>query len=217
MIYKFFDIDTLNEELTAKYFPLLSETRRNLIAALPSAYDRSVAFCSEILARQCLNEMFHSPEFSFKLLLAPNGKSAVGNFDAQISLAEYEGYLGCAVSKKSVGIALCPAENTSFNDLQKLLTDKELRDALSFSRYSFTEIMKKQTVDEREVCACAAVFLALKQSYFRAKGKVLNNNNMSVEFIIRENSIECSDKSINCVNAGFTHNNKLAYAITEVE
>ena len=215
MIYKFFDTDSLDEAATAKYYPLLSDTRKKIIASMPSAKERSIAFCSEIIARQCLNEMFHAPDFSFKLLLSPNGKSAVGNFDAQLSLAECNGLLGCVVSRKNVGMTLLTADWFSFNELQKLLTDTELRDVFSYSRYTYTELLTKQSLDEKNVCIRAATYLALKHSYFKTKGQILNRNFLAVEFSVSQNEITCSDPAVIAENADYIENKNIVYAVTE--
>lgn len=215
MIYKFLNIDSLTEEMTAKYFPLLSETKQKNIMELPSPRERALAFCCEIVARQCLHELFHAPEFSFKLLLDPNGKSAVGNFNAGICLCTLEDTIGCAASNRRVGISMMRPENYTFNDLQKSLTDAELRDVFSFSRFSYTELLKRNLLDEEKVCLRAAAYLALKQSYFKAKGKVLNMNYLSVEFEIRDESVKCSDKKAEVSAVGYDAKNNYMYAVEE--
>ena len=216
MIYRFFDIDSLSDEMIAKYFNLLSETKRNTIAGLKSPFERSVALSAEILARQCLNELFDAPEFSFKLLLDPNGKSAVGNFDAGISLAVYSDMLGCAVSKNAVGMSMCGIEEYSFADLQTFLTDAELRDVFSFSRFSYTELLQRKNIDEQKVRLRAAAYMALKKSYYRAKGKTLNNNMLSVGFRFDNDAVCCSDLSVRVCAVGYNEKHDFVYAVTEV-
>lgn len=215
MVYKFIDIQSITEELTAKYYPLLSETKQKTIREMASPEERSTAFCCEIIARQCLNDMFHAPEFSFKLLLDPKGKSAVGNYNAGISLCLLENMLGCAVSNSAVGISMIKTETFLFSQLQKCLNDAELRDVFSFSRFSYTELLQRDVLDEEKVCLRAASYLALKNAYFKAKGKMLNNNLLSVGFGFNNESVCCSDTGIKVSAIGYDKKNKFVYAVEE--
>lgn len=217
MIYNFFDINALDEQTTAKYYPVLSDKKKKLITSLSDAKERCMVFCAEILARQCLHQLTDSPEFSFQLLLDVNGKSAVGNFDAYISLCSEEDILCCAVSKSPLGASLKKADVFSFSQLQRFLTDKELRDVFSFSRFTYSDLIKNGNLSETPVCERAALYLALKQSYFRAMGKVLKNNYLAVDFTIKNEEIKCSDSNVKVSATGFDRKNNIAYAITEVK
>ena len=215
MIHKFLDINTLDEKMTAKYYPLLSEKRRKNIENLPTPRERSIAFCSDIIARRTLSELCDAPEFSFELLLNPNGMSAVGNYDAKISLVLNGDILGCAVSKNSVGMAVAENKTYNFGELQGFLTDSELRDVFSQSVYSYCELLNMPELAEEKLCQRAGVYNALKKAYFKAKGKYINNNLLSVDFSLLNGSVSCSDKNVIISALGADVKNGFVYAVAE--
>ena len=134
LIYKIFNINDMTQELADRYFQLISDVKKKQILNAKDKIRAAQAFVADMLARQCLSELLDAPEFSFSLLLNPDSRSIVSNFDAQISIATAGEYVGCAVSRMPVGIALEIPGTFSFGDAQAFLSDSEIRNIFSYSK-----------------------------------------------------------------------------------
>ncbi len=194
MQYSFFNINDLSEEMVRKYYPMLTDHKKNKLKEEPEAHARAVGFCAEMCARQCLSREFSSPEFSFSLFINPNSACAVSNYSASLCVVSDGDCIACAVDRNACGAGLCKAEKFDFTDAQAICTDRELRDIFSFSVYSFAELANRKTCDETEVVERFALYKALKEAYFRASGRSVRNNFRYAEFIIEDDKITCSDK-----------------------
>ena len=194
MIHKIFDIKDLNDDLIAKYFPILSDARQKKIASMKSVEDRTIAFCTEIIARKCLSEHCNAPEFSFSLLCLPNGKTVVGNYDVNISMTICDDLIGCAVSDKNIGIGIHKIYPFTFKEAQELFSDSEIRNIFSVSKYSFSEIVNLNECNETEVMQKFAVFSSLKEAYFQASGRSIRSDMHKIDFVFDGSELICSDK-----------------------
>ena len=123
----------MTEELASHYFPLMTEGKRAKILGAKDKVKGAQAFVADMLARQCLSELCDAPEFSFSLLINPDSKSVVTNFNAEISVSTAGEYVACAVSTVPVGISIVKAGDFTFSEAQELLTDAEIRYLFSFS------------------------------------------------------------------------------------
>ena len=215
MVYKLMNINSLDEELIKKYFPMLTEARQKKIASMKNTEDRAVAFCSEIIARQCLSEFCNAPEFSFSLLCNPNSKSIVGNFNAEICIVHQGEMVACAVSDNFVGISLTPIMPFSFKDAQKLLSDSEIRNVFSDSVYGFADLVNFTVCDEENVKRKFAVFLSLKEAHYYSTGRGVRSEISKVVFDINGENIYCSDETA-VVKTAYI-NNSCALAVSVVE
>ena len=193
MILKKMNINALDVEMTKKYYPMLTEKRRQKINEMADPGDRATAFCSEILARQCLSELLDAPEFSFQLMCNANFKSAVGNYGAYIYIAAFGNEVACAASETPVGACILPVRPFSFAEAQRLFSDSEVRAIYSGSGYSFAELVNKPVCDEENVMKMFALYASLKESYFRATGRGYRANINRTEFIYNGEDIVCSD------------------------
>ena len=194
MQYIFFVTNTLSEEMVKKYYPMLTEHKRKKIADEPDPHARAVYFCSEICARICLSREFEAPEFSFSLLINPNGASAVSNFTSSLCIVNDGDYIACAVDKRSCGVGMCRIDSFEFTEAQSICSDRELRDIFSYSVYSFADIVNRKNCDESAVCERFALDKALKDAYFRASGRAVKSNFKYAEFYVENGEIVCSDK-----------------------
>ncbi len=187
------NIDALTVDMTKKYYPMLTEMRRKKINEMRDPDERATAFCSEILARQCLSELLDAPEFSFQLMCNANFKSVVGNYGAFIYIASFGSTVACAASETPVGACILPVRPFSFAEAQKLFSDAEVRAIYSGSGYSFAELVNKPLCSEKPVMKMFALYASLKESYFRATGRGYRANINKMEFIYNGTDIECSD------------------------
>lgn len=194
MQYAFFDIKQLTEEMTKKYFPMLTEHKKNKLIAEPSPHERAVRFCAEICARQCLAREFNSPEFSFSVFINPNSVSAVSNFNASLCVLNDGDCVACAVDRGACGVGMSRIEPFEFSQAQTICSDRELRDIFSYSAYSFAELVQRKLCNEESVTERYALYKALKDAYFRASGRAVRNNFKYAEFTVENGKIECSDK-----------------------
>lgn len=215
MIFRIMNINSLEESLTAKYFPMLTDARQKKIIAMKSVYERSVAFCSEILARQCLSELCDAPEFSFTLLLNPNSRSVVGNFDAEICVAAHGDYVACAVSQEFVGISIKPLESFTFRDAQSVFSDVELRAVFSQSNYSFGELINIPKCTEKNAVRGNALMSSLKEAYFHASGRGIRSDRKLTLFEMNGNSFVCCDNDYR-ISESYIDDN-IGYAISVLE
>lgn len=195
MVYKIMNINSIDKEMTQKYFPMLSEMRRLKISEMSTARERAVTFCSEILARQCLSELFDAPEFSFSVLCNPDSKSILGNFNGSICIVTNGDYVACAADVCQVGISLKGFEAFSFQEAQKIFTDSEIRYIFSDSTYSFSQIVNMSQISEAAVCEKFAVMSALKEAQFKASGRGIRENSQKTEFTVSHNTAVCSDSN----------------------
>ncbi|MBQ2759675.1 MAG: 4'-phosphopantetheinyl transferase superfamily protein [Clostridia bacterium] len=195
MVYKIMNINSIDKEMTQKYFPMLSEMRRQKISEMKTARERAITFCSEILARQCLSELFDSPEFSFSVLCNPDSKSILGNFNGSICIVTNGDYVACAADVCKVGISLKGFEAFSFQEAQKIFTDSEIRYIFSDSTYSFSQIVNMSQISEAAVCEKFAVMSALKEAQFKASGRGIRENSQKTEFTVSGNTAVCSDSN----------------------
>lgn len=193
MIFKKMDIGKLSIDQTKKYYPMLSEQRKKKINDLESVDERAVLFCGEILARQCLSELFDAPESAFQLLCNPDSKSIVGNFQASLSISAAGRTVACAAGTENVGVCVKEFVPFAFSDAQKLFTDGELRAVYALSNCSFAELINQPACDEKKVMQAFALFSSLKDAYFYASGKGFRSNLNKVEFIYNGSTVTCSD------------------------
>ena len=215
MVFKKMNIGALDVEMTKKYYPMLTEMRRRKINEMTDPGDRSTAFCSEILARQCLSELLDAPEFSFQLMCNANFKSVVGNYGAFIYIASFGSTVACAASLSPVGACILPVRPFSFQEAQKLLSDSEVRAIYSGSGYSFAELVNKPVCDEPPVMKMFALYASLKESYFRATGRGYRANINKTEFIYNGTDIECSDPAYRVAYCRVDKEENLAISVVE--
>ncbi len=173
------------------------------------------AFVSDMLARQCLSEFLDAPEFSFSLLLNPDAKSVVSNFDAQICVATAGEYVGCAVSHLPVGIGLAKSEPFSFQTAQAILSDSELRNVFSFSKYSFSELLIKDLCDEPLLQERFSVYRSLKTAQFHSSGRSIREKKNNITFDCSDNKITCSNENYSVLASKFISDKNLAVSIIE--
>ncbi len=215
MIYKIMNINSLNDEMIKKYFPILTDARKKKIVSMENVEDRAVAFCSEIVARQCLSEFCDAPEFSFSLLCNPNSKSVVGNFDVEICIVRCGEYVACAVSDKNIGISITPVKPFTFRDAQKLLSDSEIRNVFSESVYGFADLVNLSECTEDNVKQKFAVFLSLKEAHYYASGRGIRSEICKTVFDINQGKVVCSDP--NCTVVTSYIDNDLLLAVSVIE
>ena len=215
MVFKRMDINALDLELTKKYYPMLTEMRKKKINEMTDPGDRSVVFCSEILARQCLSELLDAPEFSFQLLCNPNFKSVVGNYGAHISIASFGNTVACAASLTPVGACIMPVRPFSFAEAQELFSDGEVRAVYSQSGYSFAELINKPSCSEENVMKMFALYSSLKEAYFRATGRGFRANINKTEFLYNGSDIRCSDPAYKVAYSAVDKEEKTALSVVE--
>ena len=162
------------------------------ISEMKTARERAVTFCAEILARQCLSELFDAPEFSFSVLCSPDSKSILGNFNGNICIVTNGDYVACAADIGQVGISLKAFEPFSFQDAQKNFTDSEIRYIFSDSTYSFSQIVNMTHISEEAVCEKFSIMSALKEAQFKASGRGIRENSKKTEFTITNGVAQCS-------------------------
>lgn len=215
VIYKFFDIKNLDEKIVAEYLPLMTDAKRERLLSVADPLTASRILVSEMLARQCLTKLCDAPEFAFQLLIRPDEKSAVTNFDAKISVVTCNEFVACCASKNNVGISVLKPAEFSFNDAQKMLSDSEIRYLFSESRQSLSDIIKNDICDERDVVKKYAMLLSLKKAYHHAAGKVIMNNMSKVNFDISEDKVRCADDNYSVQLFAYSEEMNLAYSIVE--
>lgn len=215
MVFRAMNINELSEDMTAHYFPLLTDAKKEKILKMSNFNEKNIAFCSEILARQCLSELCDAPEFSFSLLCNPNSKSAVGNFDAEISISSAGDFIACAASHDYVGVGISPIMPFSFQDAQKNLTDAEIRAVFSESGYSFSDIIKQPLCKEKSAIIKYAVFSSLKDAYFYASGRGIRSDRRNYYFEFEGTSMACSDKSFSVVKSYVDSKENVAVSVIE--
>lgn len=215
MVFRAMNINELNEEMTAHYFPLLTDAKKEKILKMDDFNKKNIAFCSEILARQCLSELCDAPEFSFSLLCNPNSKSAVGNFDAEISISSSGDFLACAASHDFVGVGISPIVPFSFQDAQKNLTDVEIRTVFSESVYSFSDIIKQPLCKEKTAMIKYAVFSSLKDAYFYASGRGIRSDRRSYHFEFEGSLMLCSDNNFSVIKSYIDSKENVAVSVIE--
>ncbi len=205
----------MTEELAGHYFSLMGESKRQKIINAKDKLKGAQAFVADMLARQSLSELADAPEFSFSLLLNPDSKSVVSNFDAKISIGTADEYVGCAVSRLPIGIALEKAESFTFAEAQSLLTDSEMRNLFSYSKYSFAENLNKEICDERVLQKKFAGYKALKTAQFRSSGRGIRDKRNNISFDCTEAGIVCSDCHYQVIVSEFYEDKNLSVSIIE--
>ena len=215
MVLKRMNINALSIEMTKKYYPMLTEKRRQKINEMADPGDRATAFCSEILARQCLSELLDAPEFSFQLMCNANFKSVVGNFGAYIYIASFGNTVACAASLQPVGACILPVRPFSFAEAQSLFSDSEVRAVYAQSGYSFAELVNKPVCAEENVMKMFALYASLKEAYFRATGRGYRANINKTEFIYNGAEVVCSDPAYSVSYCKVDHAERTALSVIE--
>lgn len=215
MVYRIFNIYDMTEELASHYFPLMSEGKRAKILGAKDKVRAAQTFVADMLARQCLSEFCDAPEFSFLLLLNPDSKSVVTNFNAQISVSTDSEYVACAVSDVPVGISIVKPEAFTFSDAQDLLTDSEIRYLFSFSKYSFSENVSKELCDEQVLNEKYSLYKSLKKAQFFASGRGIRERKNNASFDFSDRAVSCNDSNYTVSLAEYNADKKLAVSIIE--
>ena len=215
MVYRIFSIKDITDEITKKYFPMLTEARREKLLSMKDGVFAAKLFLAEILARQTLSELCDAPEFAFDLLIHPDSKCIVSNFNAFISVATSGDYVACCASRSSVGISINAPVGFSFADAQKLLSDAEIRNLYSYSKYSLTEILNQSECDEKVVCEKFSQYQSLKNACFLSSGRGIRSAVSKISFDMTQESIICSDSNYQVVYSEFLSDKNLACSIIE--
>ncbi len=209
------DVNDLNDELIAKYFPMLSLGRQQKIANMKDFHNRAVLFCCEIIARQCLSEHCDAPEFSFSLLCNPGSKSILSNFGAEICIVQHENFVACAVSDNYVGISIAPLKHFSFSEAQNRLSDVELRAVFAESSYSFGELINLNECNESKVTKRFAQLMSLKEAHFYASGRGVKPLGVSTDFEFDGIQLVCTDKKYKISKSFIDEKNEIAISVIE--
>ncbi len=215
--YLIMNYNDIDDDLIEKYFPMLTQAKQQKIVSMKSVEDRKIAFCGEILARQCLSQELNAPEFSFQLLLNINSKCVVGNFDAEISLVRCGEILGCAVSHNYIGIGINYIQPFSFRDAQNLLTDSEIRAVFSDSVYSFAEIVNMNEIKEENVMKKFALLSSLKEAYFQASGRGIRSEIKNFSFEFTSSGLICTDKEFNILKSYISADKKVISVVERIK
>ncbi|MBO5395369.1 MAG: hypothetical protein J6A97_00645 [Clostridia bacterium] len=215
MIYRIFNINDMTEELASHYFPLMTEGKRAKILGAKDKLRGAQAFVADMLARQCLSEFADAPEFSFSLLINPDSKSIVSNFNAEISVSTAEEYVACAVSDVPVGISIVKAEPFTFSDAQSLLTDSEIRYLFSFSKHSLTENISKESCDEPILTEKYSLLKSLKTAQFLASGRGIRERRNNASFDFFDNSVICSNIDYKVRHSEYISEKKLSLSVID--
>ena len=215
LVYRVFNINDMTEDLASHYFPLMSEGKRAKILGAKDKFRAAQTFVADMLARQCLSEFCDAPEFSFLLLITPDSKSVVTNFNAEISVSVDGEFVACAVSDVPVGISVIKPVSFSFSEAQSLLTDSEIRHLFSFSKYSFTENVSKDICDEQILTEKFSLYKSLKKAQFLASGRGIRERKNSTAFEFSENAVLCSDNRYITRAAEYDADKKLAISVIE--
>ncbi|MBR5507792.1 MAG: hypothetical protein IKV88_07090 [Clostridia bacterium] len=215
MVYRVFNINDMTEELASHYFPLMSEGKRTKILGAKDKFRAAQTFVADMLARQCLSEFCDAPEFSFLLLINPDSKSVVSNFNAEISVATDGEFVACAVSDVPVGICVSKPVSFSFSEAQNLLSDAEIRHLFSFSKYSFTENVSKEICDEQILTEKFSMYKSLKKAQFLASGRGIRERKNNTSFEFSDDAVFCSDSKYVTRVAEYNSDIKLAVSVIE--
>ncbi len=215
MIYKIFNVKNLTREMIAEYLPLLSDQKRDRILSITDILAASQALVCEILPRQCLSQLCDAPQSSFQLLVKPDSKSAVTNFDAKISINTCDEYVICAASHKSIGAFIMKPADFSFPELQKNLSDSEIRYLLSDSSFSVTDIIRNKHCGNNELNARYAMLISLKKALFYSSGKVIMNNLSKINFSFSENKIISDNPQYEVMKCEYLKEYNLVCSIVE--
>lgn len=215
LVYKVMDINDLNEDLTRKYFPMLSEGRQKKLLSNDNRKERSLLFCAEILARQCLSELCDAPEYSFDILCNPNSRSAVGNFSANISLVSCGELIACAASYDYIGIGLNELRPFTFKEAQEVLTDSEIRAVFSDTSYSFNQLINAELITTKKCIEKFALLSSLKEAYFNSSGRGLRTIKKKVSFEITSEGVFCSDKAFSIIKSLIDSKRMIAVSVIE--
>ena len=191
MLFQYFNINEINDIVVDKYYPMLSDKRKSVISSMSSGHDRAVALCCEMLARKLLCRLLDAPEFSFDLLLQPNGRSAVGNYKAFLSLASYGDLVACAVSETNVGLCLTQKRGFSFGEAQSRFSDAELRYIYADAGFAFVELMRMSLCNEQTAVSRFAQYASIKTAYNRCRGRMAGES--GVEIIRTVDGVSLSD------------------------
>lgn len=215
MILKRMNVNSLDVDMTKRYYPMLTEMRRKKIGEMADPKERAVAFCSEILARQCLSELLDAPEFSFQLMCNANFKSAVGNYAAHIYIAACDNVVACAASTGPVGVSVKPLRPFSFAEAQNMLSDAEVRALYARSGYPLAELINRPACDEENVMKLFALFASLKEAHFRADGRGYRANMNKTEFLFEGEEIVCSDPAYRVAWCKVDQTERMAVSVVE--
>lgn len=215
MVFRIMHIDDLTDDMISEYYPYLTPVRQKKIALMKNVDERKTTLCVEILARKCLSDVCMAPESSFQLLCNPNSKSVVGNFDIEICIVTCDGFVGCAASKNSVGMALIPVAPFSFSEAQQIFTDTELRAVFSDSTHSFGELVNMKSCDEKNVICRYALMKSLKEAHFHSTGRGIRTEMKKTLFEFTGTGMKCSDPNATICKSYIDINKNIAVSIIE--
>ncbi len=215
MVYKIMSINDLTQEMSIKYFSMLTPAKQNKLLSMENRKERSVLFCAEIISRKCLSELCDAPEFSFDILCNPNSRSAVGNYTAQLSVVSFGEYIACAASYNYIGIGISPIKSFTFKEAQEILNDTEIRWVFSDSSYSFNQIINLPLIEEKSSCERFALLSSLKEAYFNASGRGIRTIKNKVDFTVTEDKILCSESVFDVLNSFIDKNKAIAISVIE--
>jgi 4'-phosphopantetheinyl transferase len=173
-------INDYNDETINNFYNIIPKLKKDKI----EKYKKKESKIRSIIGEMILNELLDKNNISYNNLdycINEYGKPYLKNSKLFFNISHSFNYVITTISNKEIGIDIEKIRKTPVKIINQIATKKEKEYILSSNNNVEERIFK---------------IFTLKEAYFKMKGTNLNNI-LNVEFIIKDNKIYCSDKSVN--------------------
>ncbi len=182
MKYLIKTINDYNEDEIISFYNKINNFKKDKIDKYKNNKLKLLSIIGEILLKDLLLDLYNLNYSNLDFNYNNYGKSYIKDKDIYFNISHSFDYIITIVSNKEIGIDIEKVRKTNLNTINYFATNKE-------KEY----ILKSNNDIEKRLFQ----IYTLKEAYFKMKGTNLNNI-FSVEFIIKNNKVYCSDKTVEC-------------------
>ena len=174
MKYLIKSINDYNKREIDNFYNLIPSIKKEKIDKYKISKSKIQSIIGEILLKKLLNNK------NIDYYYNKDGKPYLKNSNLFFNISHSYDYVITTISSNEIGVDIEKIRKTPLNTINKFATDKEKEYILS----------TKENIEER-----LFKIYTLKEAYFKAQGTNLNDI-LKIEFIINNQNISCSDKSV---------------------
>ena len=174
------NIKNYNTDELHEFYNEIYEYKKNKINKYIKNNDKLRSIIGELLLKSILEEKYNIQYKNVIFNVNKYGKPYMDNNNIYFNISHSLDYVICATSNKEIGIDIEKIRPVNINVVKQFATENEIKYILKNSNHTYKHLFEIYT---------------LKEAYFKMKGTNLNSLK-SVEFIINNNQIKCSDSNI---------------------
>ena len=197
MNYNYANINCYNKDELESFIKLIYYEKKNRISKYRHWDTKEKSIIGEILLKDNLMKNYKINYVDLKFYVNEYGKPYIENKNIYFNISHSYDYVVSITADNPIGIDIEKIRDASIKDINQFATDNEKKYILK---------------DNNNIMKRLWSIYTLKEAYFKMKGTNLNNIK-NVEFNIKDNKINCSDKNVKVGFINEIKDYKIAYCI----